>query len=434
LSRASSRSPRLRAASSPLPSFTGDPAETERRFAAAMERIQGLEGEIGKVLEAMHEKVEQLELLNEFSSLLNSTLEPAKVRKKALEATCALIRCETASLYLIDEESNQLYWETALGEAGEALQKSMRLPLDHKSIAGSVALTGKAELIADVAKDPRTSKKSLAVAQAKKFFARNMLCVPLKVKGSLIGVLQGINKEKDGQFSAHDLKLLESLGHQVSIAVDNSRLYGEIRESFFHTVEALSEAIEKKDRYTGGHTKRVVHFSLCIARHMGLSPEALEELKLAAVLHDVGKIGIEDSILKKQAPLDKDEWKVMQTHPAIGFDIMKRVRGLESVTDGMRYHHEKWDGTGYPAGLKGEKIPLVARIIAVADTYDAMVSTRPYRKGLPPQVAFDEISKHSGTQFDPEVVAAFVKAYELDGMGKKSAIKAAKVGSAESSV
>jgi HD-GYP domain-containing protein (c-di-GMP phosphodiesterase class II) len=170
--------------------------------------------------------------------------------------------------------------------------------------------------------------------------------------------------------------------------------------------------MEKKDRYTGGHTKRVVHYSMCIAQFMNLNQEELERVRMGAILHDVGKIGIEDKILKKDAPLDTDEWKIMQTHPQLGYEIMSRVDGLKDVIGGMRYHHERWDGKGYPMGLKGEEIPLIARVISVADTYDAMVSTRPYRKGLPAQKAFDEIVRYSGTQFDPTVVDAFVKAFE----------------------
>jgi HD-GYP domain-containing protein (c-di-GMP phosphodiesterase class II) len=159
---------------------------------------------------------------------------------------------------------------------------------------------------------------------------------------------------------------------------------------------------------------------MCISKYLQVSSEELEKIRLGAILHDVGKIGIEDKILKKNAPLDPEEWKVMQTHPELGYDIMRRVEGLRDVIGGMRYHHERWDGRGYPLGLKGEEIPLMARIISVADTYDAMVSTRPYRKGIEPKVAFDEILRHRGSQFDPLVVEAFIEAFEKEKMGKGS--------------
>jgi HD-GYP domain-containing protein (c-di-GMP phosphodiesterase class II) len=283
-------------------------------------------------------------------------------------------------------------------------------------------MTGESLIVNDPSKEPRHNKKFTST--------RNLICVPLKAKDKVLGVLQALNKvpsidahlnQKVGTtFSGDDLKILEALSHQVAIAIDNARLYANSKKTFIDTVEALAEAIEKKDRYTGGHTKRVVYYSMCIAKYLNLTQEELERIRLGAVLHDVGKIGIEDKILKKQSPLDDEEWKVMQTHPDQGYDIMSRVDGLKDVIAGMRYHHERWDGKGYPFGLKGKEIPLIARVISVADTYDAMVSTRPYRKGLPPKTAFDEIVKYRGTQFCPEVVDAFVEAFKHEKMGKGS--------------
>jgi HD-GYP domain-containing protein (c-di-GMP phosphodiesterase class II) len=403
----------------------------------AVGRIRGLESEIANVIREMQEKVRQLELLNGFSSLMNSTLDTQQVREKALEATCQLLRCETASLFLIDTKTGELYWETALGETGKELQKSVRLPIDDRSIAGYVAMTGESVILNDVQADPRHFKKKSKEASQEAsstapqaFVSRTMIAVPLKSKDRIIGVLQALNKlpevpEKPSthtwaDFSKEEQKLLETLSHQVSIAIENSKLYSDIKKSFFETVEALAEAIEKKDRYTGGHTKRVVYYSMCIAKYMGLSAETLEQLRMGAILHDVGKIGIEDKILKKQAPLDKEEWAIMQKHPEIGFDIMGRVEGLKDIVSAMRYHHERWDGNGYPYKLKGEEIPLIARVVSVADTYDAMVSTRPYRKGMDPKIAFDEITKYSGTQFCPTVVTAFVEAFKHEKMGKGS--------------
>lgn len=409
-----------------VPGAQGAPVDGKRlELEHALGRIRGLEGEIAEVVNGMQEKVRQLECLTEFSGLLNSTLDPAMVREKALMATCQLLGCETASLFLVDDRKGDLYWETALGEAGQELKRSVRLPINDRSIAGYVAMSGESLIINDVEKDPRYFKKA---SEKTAFRTRSMVCIPLCAKGKTIGVLQALNKlpmdpprpsrHAWPDFYEEDLRLLQTLGHQVAIAIENSKLYTELKQSFYDTVEALAEAIEKKDRYTGGHTKRVVLYSMCIAKYLDLTPEELERVRLGALLHDVGKIGIEDKILKKDAPLDNEEWKVMQTHPEQGFDIMSRVDGLRDVVAGMRYHHERWDGKGYPLGLKGEEIPLIARVIAVADAYDAMVSTRPYRKGLDSKIAYDEIVKHRGTQFDPRVVDAFIQAYEKDRMGK----------------
>jgi HD-GYP domain-containing protein (c-di-GMP phosphodiesterase class II) len=394
----------------------------------ALGRIRGLESEIANVLRDMQEKVRQLELINDFASIMNSTLDTAVVREKALEATCQLLRCETASLLLIDSTKGELYWDSALGEAGKALKNSIRLAIDDRSIAGYVAMTGESLVINDVQKDPRHFKKKATSEKSEGGFVNHtMICVPLKTKGHIVGVLQALNKLPNvparpslhewPDFYEEDKRLFETLSHQVAIAVENAKLYNDIKKSFYDTVEALAEAIEKKDRYTGGHTKRVVYYSTCIAKYMDITSEQLERIRLGAILHDIGKIGIEDKILKKEAPLTPDEWKVMQKHPEIGHDILDNVESLKDVIGAMKYHHERWDGKGYPLGLKGEEIPLVARVVSVADTYDAMVSTRPYRKGLDPKIAFDEIVKYRGSQFDPIVVDAFVKAFENEKMG-----------------
>ncbi|OGQ50800.1 MAG: hypothetical protein A3J24_01675 [Deltaproteobacteria bacterium RIFCSPLOWO2_02_FULL_53_8] len=242
-----------------------------------------------------------------------------------------------------------------------------------------------------------------------------MVCVPVEVKGIRIGVIQAINKI-GGDFTKADLKLFQLFANQVAIALDNARLYQEIKETFYNTSEALAEAIEKRDPYTGGHTKRVLWYSLAIARHLGMNNDELEKVKLSAVLHDVGKIGIEDAILRKQGPLDERERAVMSMHPKFGGEILKRVPQLSDIVPGMLHHHERYDGLGYPDQLKQEAIPLIARIIAVADTYDAMTTTRPYRKGLSKEVALSELKKYSNVQFDGTVVDAFLRGFDAGEM------------------
>ncbi len=406
--------------------------DRDRALLAALDQIRELEGQIAQTILATQEKVQQLELLTQVSTLLNSTLDPAEVHEKSLEATCGLVKCETASMLLVDPKTGELYWESALGEAGKKLKGGVRLPINDRSIAGYVAMTGESLLIHDVSADPRHNRKAGA---ASGFQTRTMICVPLRVKEKTIGVLQAINKLSSladrppapgasgprwATFGGDDLAMVQSLAHQVAVAIDNSRLYTGLKRSFYDTVEALAESIEKKDSYTGGHTKRVVYYSMCIAKYLDLSADQLERIRLGALLHDVGKIGIEDKILKKPSPLDDSEWEEMKKHPEIGFSIMGRVESLQDVMAGMRYHHERWDGKGYPLGLRGEEIPLIARVIAVADAYDAMVSTRPYRKGLDAQFAHDELCRHADTQFDPKIIDAFRKAFKNEKMGKGS--------------
>lgn len=368
--------------------------------------------EAAKKADRAERYAEKLESLMAFSSILNSSLETSRVREAAMKATCGLLHSEGATLYLVDQEKNELCFETMVGNVLSEQWSEIRVKVDETSAAGWVAVW----------------KKSLIIRDPER--VRSMVCVPLEHKGQLLGVLQAIHK-LEGEFDQADQRLLETLAHQVAIAVENARLYENMKNQFFETAMALATAIEAKDRYTGGHTKRVAHFAELIARYMGLSADEVHEVRLSAILHDVGKIGIADGVLKKEAPLDAVEWEHMRQHPEMGWKILANVKCLRKITDGMRFHHERPDGLGYPFGLKGPEIPLIASIISVADTFDAMTSNRPYRQGLSYEEAFDEILRHRGTQFDEKVVDGFVRAFKLERMGKKRGSKGKQVGAQE---
>jgi putative nucleotidyltransferase with HDIG domain len=238
---------------------------------------------------------------------------------------------------------------------------------------------------------------------------KTVLCVPLKHKGTVRGVIYVDSHNVTRGFSDGDRQLMEALADHAAIAIENARLVEENNEMFFSTIEALAEAIEKRDPYTGGHTRRVLEISLDIAGEMNLGPHEREILKLAALLHDIGKIGIDDQILRKQTTLTPEEFGLIKKHPEIGCEIVKHIRKLQDVIPGILMHHEKMDGTGYPLGHLRKQIPLTARIVAVADAYDAMVSDRPYRKGRSREAAVAELERVKDVQFDPEVVDAFRK-------------------------
>jgi len=355
------------------------------------------------VTQDLERKYRQLSTLIELSALVNSTLDTREIRERAIEAATTLADAETGSLLLVDRATRDLFFEVALGGKGESL-KEIRLARGQ-GIAGSVAETGVAVIVNDTQSDPRFFRG----ADAKSTFrTRNMVCVPLKTKDKVIGVLQTINKRR-GLFDDEDCRVLSALANQVAIAVENANLYQELKDAFHGTAQALAETIEKRDPYTGGHTQRVMKYSLAIGKTMGLAEKELEELKLAAILHDIGKIGIRDSILLKNGRLDKDEMEAMNRHAEFGSEILEHVKQLKGVIPGVRGHHEKYDGTGYPDCLHGTDIPIIARIIAVADTFDAMTTDRPYRKGLSVNTAVGELRKCSGTQFDGAVVETFVR-------------------------
>ena len=371
-----------------------------------LDRIRQLEERLAQTIRDSDRKIKQLKALTELSAILNSTLDHVEVKKRAMEAATRFMNCEVDSLLILDGKKNELYFDVALGEKGERV-KEIKLSVGE-GIAGWVIKHDKPLLIPDVSKDPRHFKKA---DEKSKFVTRDMLCVPLKLKDKIIGALEVINKLGGDVFNSLDLELFQLLANQVAIAIDNSRLYKELQETFLQTSEALADAIEKRDPYTGGHTKRVLRYSMVIAKYLNMDSYEKDRLKISAILHDIGKIGIEDVILRKPSRLNKSEFDEMKKHPVFGHEIVEKIVQLRDIIPGMMYHHERLDGTGYPEGLDGSNIPLIAKVIAVADTFDAMTTDRPYRKALDSHTAIEELKKGSGKQFSADVITAFIKAY-----------------------
>lgn len=346
--------------------------------------------------------LEKMHRLMEFSAIINSSLDTSHVRERAIKAATELLRADAGSLLLVDSETNELYFEVATGVKGDKL-KEIRLKAGE-GIAGWVAQSGEHVIINNVQEHPHFFK---GADQASSYETRSMLAVPVKSGKSIIGVLQAVNK-CDGEFTPEDLEMLTSLAHQVGPAIENAQMYETMRETFYGVSMALSEALEKRDYYTGGHTNRVSSYCMAIGGKLNLGEKEMESLWLASILHDVGKIGVEDRVLQKPGRLDEEEFGIMSRHSEYGSEILSHIKSHRSVIPGVRGHHEKYDGSGYPDAAKGDEIPLVARIIAVADSFDAMTSDRPYRKALSHRQAFAELERCRGTQFDPEVVDAFV--------------------------
>lgn len=237
------------------------------------------------------------------------------------------------------------------------------------------------------------------------------IVVPIFVKNELKGLLSLGEKLSGEIYSREDVNLLQTLADEAGIAIDNAKLYGDLKRTYLETVQALAQAIEASDEYTRGHSDRVTKLAIQIAKQLELGRADIDTLKFACILHDVGKIGIIKEVLNKPDKLTEAEFNIIKMHPALGEEIIAPVAFLAPIRPTVRHHHERFDGRGYPDGLKGENIPYLSRIIAVADTYDAMTSERPYRPALSTELALAEIKRCSGTQFDPEIVKAFL---ELD--------------------
>lgn len=213
----------------------------------------------------------------------------------------------------------------------------------------------------------------------------------------------------DEAVSSWDIQLFEAAAGFIASYLENVTLFEEQRRLFMGTLQALTAAIDAKDRYTRGHSERVSHLSTLLAKEIGLSDEEAERIRIAGLVHDVGKIGVPENVLCKQGRLSDPEFDAIKRHPQIGFGILQDIPPLRDVLPGVLHHHERWDGRGYPSGLSNEQIPLQARIIAVADTFDAMSSTRSYRPAMPREKVLAELQRCSGSQFDPSLIPAFLR-------------------------
>jgi len=241
----------------------------------------------------------------------------------------------------------------------------------------------------------------------------SVLCVLLRTPRKRLGVVHLDRGPMQKPFTQDELHLADALAANVSAGIESAQLLRKQRELFISTITVLAQSVELRDPYTGKHTTRVTEYSLLLGQELGLSPEDFELVRIGTPLHDIGKIGIPDAILNKPGKLTPAEFETMQSHTTKGAKILEQVPELAQVIPIVRSHHERWDGAGYPDRLKGEQIPRLARIVAVADAFDAMTSDRPYRKGMAPEVAFAELEKQRGKQFDPDFAAAFLNIQPL---------------------
>ena len=240
----------------------------------------------------------------------------------------------------------------------------------------------------------------------------SFMVVPLKIREKVFGVLTAAVKASDNRFNEKDLYYLSFMAQKAAYVIENLALYENIYENLFSTLYAFVTAIEAKDAYTKRHSSRVAEISVLIGEEVNCSKEELDVLNFAGHLHDIGKIGVRDDILLKPGRLTPEEFETIKEHPVIGANIVGQLGLWNREQQIIRHHHEKFDGTGYPIGLKGEEIPYLARVLSVADVYDAMASDRAYRAKMPTEKVIGIIKECSGTQFDPHIVEAFLRVYK----------------------
>ena len=310
--------------------------------------------------------------------------------QKIVELALRIAGGGSCALFLYDEEINEFYPKVTSNGNGFAWQNA--LPA-MKSLFSEVA-DKKDAVMVNSDSDPPISP--------------SLICAPLMIRDNVMGVLC-IRKKKSGEmFTNNDLHHVLSLAKRASLNIENKVLYESIYGSLMETFKSLVASIQVRDHYTEEHSCRAAEMAVKIARGFGCSPNEVESLNIASLLHDIGKISIPDSILLKCGKLSPDEYEIVKNHPSIGANILSSVVLLDKERDVIRHHHERWDGLGYPNGLAGERIPLLARIMAVADSFDAMTSDRPYRKGMSLDHAATELKKNRDTQFDRKIVDVFL--------------------------
>ena len=350
----------------------------------------------------------QLGALMGVGRAINSSLGLKRVLEEVMDTLIELMRAERGFLMLRYPNTGELSVRIARGIAHVNLdEESFKV---SRTIVTRVAEFGEPILTTNAQNDPRfNSQMSIAAFQL-----RSILCAPLKIKNELIGVIYVDNRARSGIFQESELGLIKAFADQAAVAIDNAQLFEnlqasnrELQDAYQATLEGWVQALDMRDKETEGHTQRVTILTERLARSMGVEGDALINIIRGALLHDIGKMAIPDGILLKPDKLTDDERALIQKHPQYAFDMLRRIEFLLPAIDIPYCHHEKWDGTGYPRGLKGEEIPFAARIFPVVDVWDALISDRPYRKGYPQDEVRERIKADSGKHFDPRVVEAF---------------------------
>lgn len=354
-----------------------------------------------KVQSALEHEVKRLKALLKISDYLGSTLDLDELLYRIMEVTREQLNADRCTVFLIDQERQELWSKVAMG-----VNQEIRFPMT-KGIAGHVARTGEILNIRDAYADPRFNPE---VDKKTGYRTRNLLTMPMHNKqNEIIGVFQVLNK-KEGSFTDEDVELLKAIASIAATAVENASLYDELNRSFVSFMETLSTTLDARDYITSGHSRRVTLYAVQVARLMRLSKREIELIRYAALLHDIGKLGIPEIVLFKNKKLSDEEYNIIKRHAVLSKSILAKIRfqrHLKEIPQIAAAHHEKIDGTGYPQGLKGDEIPLGGKILAVCDVFDALTSRRQYKDRMDILEVMDILEKETGKSFEPFVVYHF---------------------------
>lgn len=367
-----------------------------------------------KRINIMQERTTALKQLAVITKAINSPHQINMVLNTVIKNAQKFFEADGCSI-LLNDEDHKLEFVAVTGEKADIL-KGQKLD-KGEGIAGWVIENDQSIIIEDVAADNRFSPR---IDSATEMNTGSVICTPLKVLNEVKGVIEIIRMKERYPFNEEDLGMLSILASHASIAIEKSKVFSQRDAWFKSIIELLCGLIAVKDELFPEHRKTVKKYVILLGRRLDLSSEDIEYLDLAASIQDISKLIIPEKILKKEKELSADEWNEIRKHPDLSVQILDTVAEFKDIVPIIKYHHEKWDGSGYPEGLSGNEIPRLARILAVADAYVAMTNKRPYRDNLSPDKAKEELLKLSGMQFDPEIVDEFIKILEKDESGISS--------------
>jgi HD-GYP domain-containing protein (c-di-GMP phosphodiesterase class II) len=387
-----------------LPSFSPAAIVSTAKLLAGMARDQArlaaLEQEIDSLSGQLANSYEELSLIYQVSSGMKITRGAGEFFRQACLDVREVMGVTSMGFALVRGDTAASRQEPALfGGKGNEIPRAQITKLAEQ-IVQLLRERKNAVLINDLAADKRIGWFAS--------YARKLIAVPLQRQDEVLGCLFGLDKQR-GDFDSVDAKLLTSIANESAIYLENAMLYEGVHELMMGVLHSLTSAVDAKDAYTCGHSERVALLSRRLARELKLPEPLVERIYMAGILHDVGKIGVPESVLHKTGRLTDEEFEQMKRHPQIGARILSDIKQVQDLIPGVLHHHERYDGKGYPARLSGESIPLMGRLICVADCFDAMTSNRTYRRALPLEVALIEVRRCAGTQFDPAMAEAFLR-------------------------
>ncbi|MHC5061725.1 MAG: HD domain-containing phosphohydrolase [Planctomycetota bacterium] len=370
-----------------------------QQFDAASKAAQQLE----KVSMELSRTYEELALLYNMSTSTKVTQSNATYLQMACDQVTALVNVEGIAVF-VEREIDNINGFVLTAGAGVVEIDNAAADILQTRLAAELK-AGKEALLDSEVDSPFKYDWPDGI--------HNIIAVPLHAGDKIIGVMVATNIINKPDFDSIDIKLYNSVANQCAVFIENNRLFGDLKELFIGSLKSLTNSIDAKDQYTRGHSERVAFISRWIAERLSqqcpMEEDEIHKIYLAGLLHDIGKIGVNEAVLKKEGKLSADDLTHIKTHPRIGADILADIKQMKDVVPGILYHHEHVDGTGYPEGLSGDRIPLIGKIISLADAFDAMTSKRVYREAMSIKRALAEIEKSLGTQFDEEVGRVFLK-------------------------